>query len=303
MIISVSRRTDIPALYARWFMNRVRAGYCTVPNPINPRQVARVSLKPEDVDVFVFWTRNPRPMLTYLAELNARGYHYYFQHTLLNNPPELDPGSPSLELSLRTFEALSGIIGADRIIWRYDPIVISNITDVSFHIENYARICESLRGSSHRSVISILDFYKKTQKRLKRLKEDGINVLVNDDEQAILLDDLIPSIVYSARKNGFQITSCAETFDLVRFGVEPGKCVDDLYIQQVFGIEVNHKKDPSQREACGCVASKDIGMYNSCTFGCRYCYANSNFELSSNNFRAHDPEAPSLLGWIDYPET
>ena len=119
----------------------------------------------------------------------------------------------------------------------------------------------------------------------------------------VKLDDLIPSIVYSARKNGFQITSCAETFDLVRFGVEPGKCVDDLYIQQVFGIEVNHKKDPSQREACGCVASKDIGMYNSCTFGCRYCYANSNFELSSNNFRAHDPEAPSLLGWIDYPET
>src|SRR5512135_950390 len=128
MIISASRRTDIPAFYSRWFMNRVRAGYCTVPNPFNANQVKRISLLPEEVDVIVFWTRNPRPLFPFLKELDVRGVRYYFQFTLLDNPRSIDPKTPPAESALQTFRALSEQVGPARVIWRYDPLVLSQIT-------------------------------------------------------------------------------------------------------------------------------------------------------------------------------
>ena len=132
MIVSASRRTDIPAFYAEWFMNRVRAGTCDVPNPFNPQQVARVSLQPDEVDGIVFWTRHPRPLFPHLAELDKRGYRYYFQYTLLDNPRLIDPKVPPLETSLATFRELAERVGPDRVVWRYDPIVFSNVTGRSF---------------------------------------------------------------------------------------------------------------------------------------------------------------------------
>ena len=145
MIISASRRTDIPAFYAPWFMNRMRAGYCTVPNPFNRSQVSRISLRPEDVDVIVFWTRNPRPLLPALDELDDRGYRYYFQYTLLDNPRTLDPKSPPVDAAIATFQTLAERIGPARVIWRYDPSVLSSATGADFHLERYARIAAALR--------------------------------------------------------------------------------------------------------------------------------------------------------------
>ena len=275
MIISASRRTDIPAFYADWFVNRIRAGYCIVPNPFNPNQVSRVALGPEDVDVIVFWTRNPRPLMRHLAELDARGYRYYFQYTLLDNPRPIDPHVPTLEASLATFRELADRIGPERIIWRYDPIVWSNVTGLEFHRQTYERIAQTLRGHTHRSVISLLDIYRKAEKRLKALAQQGIELATPDEGD---LGKLMRALAELAAANGMEITSCAEPIDLRPFGVRPGKCVDDEYIQRVFGVDVTHDKDPSQRPACGCVASRDIGMYNSCLFGCAYCYATSNFE-------------------------
>ena len=138
MIISASRRTDIPAFYAEWFMRRIRAGYCTVPNPYNRKQVAKVSLAPDAVDVIVFWTRNPRPLLPHLAELDRCGYRYYFQYTVMDNPRAIDPKSPAADAAIKTFRELAGIVGAERIIWRYDPIVISAATPAEFHLSTYA---------------------------------------------------------------------------------------------------------------------------------------------------------------------
>ena len=146
MIISASRRTDIPAFYARWFMNRIREGYCTVPNPFNPNQVSRISLKPEDVDIIVFWTRYARPLMPFLNELDDRGYRYYFLYTLMNNPRALEPKSPSHKRSLNTFQNLSNRIGMEKVIWRYDPIVFTRITDPNFHKETYQHIAEQLKG-------------------------------------------------------------------------------------------------------------------------------------------------------------
>ncbi len=295
MIISASRRTDIPAFYAKWFLNRIQEGYCTVPNPFNHHQVSVVSLKPKDVDAIVFWTRNPRPLLPYLGELEARGFHYYFQYTLMNNPALIDRKSPALTSSLEILKALSNMIGPDRIIWRYDPIVFSNITGLEFHRQNYGLIAQALKGYTKRSVISIVDIYKKAGKRVTEMSKRGIE-LKTLDTQAIA--DLMPSLVFAAHANGMEICSCAEDIDLQLYGVCPGKCVDDEYIKKTFGIDVVQKKDPAQREACGCVISRDIGMYDSCLFGCQYCYATSNFELAKANHKKHAPQSPSLIGNI-----
>ena len=150
MIISASRRTDIPAFYAEWMVRRLREGYCTVPNPFNRNQVSRISLRPEDVDAIVFWTRNPRPLMPYLDELDSRGYRYYFQFTILGYPREIDPKSPPAATAVEAFCELAERLGPRRVIWRYDPIVFTGITPPAFHQENFQRLAESLRGHTRR---------------------------------------------------------------------------------------------------------------------------------------------------------
>jgi len=293
MIISASRRTDIPAFYAAWFMNRIRDGYCIVPNPFNSRRVSHISLKPEDVDVIVFWTRNPQPLMPYLAELDARGIRYYFQYTLMNNPRPLDPLSPPVDTAIKHFRNLSELIGPEKVIWRYDPILFSEMTDLGFHGRSFELIARALRNHTRRSIVSIVDVYKKNKKRIQGFSKPGFDL---DGSTQNGVAGLMPALVDMAHDNGMEIFSCAEEIDLKVYGIHPGKCIDDIYIQETFGKDVTHRKDPSQRKACGCVISRDIGMYDSCLFGCRYCYATSSFEQAKINHQEHDPDAPSLLG-------
>jgi len=292
VIISASRRTDIPAFYAEWMIHRFRAGYCLVPNPINRAQVSRISLRPEDVDAIVFWTRNPRPLMRHLDELDARGYRYYFQFTILGYPRDIDPKSPPLATAVRTLRELAERIGPNRVIWRYDPIVFTGLTPPAFHRENFQRLAESFRGYTQRSVVSVVDRYRKIEDRLKRL--EGTPAAVEDCPPAEF-ESLMRDLAASARAGGMDIVSCAEPIDLRPFGIRPGKCVDDEVIARAFGIEVPNTKDPAQRETCGCVASRDIGMYESCLFGCRYCYATKSFDRARANYNAHDALGPSLL--------
>jgi hypothetical protein len=297
LIISASRRSDIPAFYAQWFIKRIRAGYCTVPNPFNRQQIAHVSLLPEDVDVIVFWTRNPKPLFPYLDELDQRGFLYYFQYTLLGYPRQIDQHVPSRKKAFQTFQELADRIGPKRLMWRYDPIVFSQLTGAQFHIENYACIAKALQGYTQRSVISVMDMYKKFRKRMAQLNQEGVGIIDHDGQTSPRYDALMESITQTARENDMEIFSCSEERDMTPYGISPGKCIDDNYIARTFDIDVGNKKDPGQRKACGCVVSKDIGMYDSCVFGCQYCYASSNFARSKENYQAHDPEAPSLMGW------
>lgn len=300
-IISVSRRTDIPAFYSTWFMNRIRAGYCVVPNPLNARQISTVRLTLESVHALVFWTRNPRPLLEHLKELDERGYKYYFNYTLMANPNEIDPKSPPEEAAIKTFHKLAEHVGPERVVWRYDPIVLSNVTDVDFHLEAYQRIGTALRGSTTRSVISIVDSYRKITERLNALRLEGITVQspnVSSDDFSRLMHGLKEL----ADEYQYHIQSCAEEIDLAPFGVLPGKCIDDELLETALGIQVSSAKDRAQRENCGCVVSRDIGSYDSCTFGCVYCYATTSFDKARQNLQNHNPESPSLIGWLDAPE-
>jgi len=293
MIISASRRTDIPAFYTKWFMNRIRAGYCLVPNPFNPNQVSNISLEPDNVDLFVFWTRNPKPLIPHLKELNALGYSYYFLFTLMDNPRILDPKSPSPEISIETFRKLSDLIGPEKVIWRYDPIVLSNVTDIEFHKKRFEFIAAKLRGCTFRCIISFVDIYRKIEGRLNNLAGKGfvLEKLDNND-----LSELLISMVRIAGNNVIEIRSCVSKIDLSVFGIPAGKCIDDNYITQIFGKHLELTKDPYQRKNCNCIVSKDIGMYDSCLYECQYCYATTSFDRAKINFHKHDPDSPSLLG-------
>jgi hypothetical protein len=297
MIISASRRTDIPAFYTPWLLKRLRAGYCTVPNPYNASIVSTISLRPEDVGVIIFWTRNPRPLMPYLADLDREGYRYCFFITVLGYPRAIDRQSPVLEASLRTFQKLADQIGSEKVIWRYDPILFTQATGVEFHLRTFTWIAQALRGCTHICKISLISLYPKLQGRLQRLAQKGFQVIDGRGKSGSRMSELMTAIAEVASENGMQIQSCAEPLDLRPYGIHPGKCIDGQLIRQVFDLPVTAQKDPYQREACGCVTSKDIGMYDTCLFGCQYCYATRNFTESWTNYQNHDPDSPSLIGW------
>jgi hypothetical protein len=292
MIISVSRRTDIPAFYAAWFMERLREGFCLVPNPYNPAQQSTVSLRPEEVDVLVFWTRNPRPLFPFLKEMDERGYRYYFLMTVMDNPKAIDRHGPSLAEALSAFQTLSERIGPEKVIWRYDPILFSTVTPCSFHLEKYAAIAGGMKGFTRRSIISLADLYKKVRRRFKALEKEGIRLLDPEEQE---VGELLSGIARIAGEQGMTVQSCAQENSLEAFGIRPGKCIDHEWIARVFGKTVDPKKDPSQRKACGCVTSRDIGMYDSCLYECLYCYASNNFAAARERHGKNYPGSPSLI--------
>jgi hypothetical protein len=299
MIISVSRRTDIPAFYHKWFMNRIREGYCTVPNPFNRNQVSRIDLTPQNVEIIVFWTRNPKPLLSSLSELDELGYKYYFQFTLMNNPSFIDTNKIPFTNAVQTFQELAELIGSEKVIWRYDPIVFSSETNIDFHIEQYSNIASQLSGYTNRCVISFMDRYAKNNPRLKKIEKEQNIKIFNFEDIPEVFSEFLPSISEIANQYNIQLFSCAEEYNLESYNIHHGKCIDDDYIQEIFKIEVNHQKDASQREACGCVKSRDIGMYDSCLFGCQYCYATTSFDKARENYQQHNPNSPSLSGWYE----
>ena len=277
-------------------MSRIRDGYCTVPNPFNRNQVARVSLAIDDVDAIAFWTRNPRPLIPSLRELDDLGFRYFFHFTVLGYPRLLDRYNPSLGESIAAFIELSDSIGVDRVIWRYDPIVMTTITDIPFHLDNFEWIAESLRGYTRRCILSIVDIYRKNRNRLRRLNEGGASIFRGNGMSSGQLKTLMTGLYSCGAQNGMTLTSCAEGQDLAACGIFPGRCIDAAYLKKVFDIDVSPRKDPGQRSDCGCMVSKDIGMYDSCLYECQYCYATNSFERAKDNFRRHDPSSPSLLG-------
>jgi len=294
MIISVSRRTDIPAFYAEWFLNRLREGFVLVRHPFRPSQIERISLAPVDVDALVFWTRNADPLIPHLDELDSRGYRYYFQYTLVHYPKSLEKSPISLSQKIERFRKLSERIGPERIIWRYDPVILTILTDQQYHRRCFEEIAKGLRGFTHRCMISFLDVYRKTKQKMAELSGKEAMRLIDlhqDEEKARELSRLFSE---RAREYALELFTCAEPFDLEDLGIRHGKCVDDRLIGRLFGLNLSLTKDRGQRRLCRCVESKDIGTYDTCPHGCVYCYANTSDELAQRNFQRHDAYAPML---------
>ncbi|MHB8056509.1 MAG: DUF1848 domain-containing protein [Desulfuromonadaceae bacterium] len=298
MIISASRRTDIPAFYADWFMTRVRDGYFYRVNPFNSKQVKRFSLQAEDVDAICFWTKNPQPLIQYLHELDERGLNYYFQFTLNPYDKTFEPGVPPLGERINTMIELAGRIGPERVVWRYDPVILSSATPVSFHLEKVEEIAARAGSATRRLMFSFCDFYGRGQGRLSRaLAGTGIKLEeITAPEQMGALDLVARGFKRIADNHDLQLFSCSEEVDLGASGIRHGACIDGDLIRELFGVITTSKKDKNQRAACNCVEAVDMGMYNSCRYRCSYCYANFNEALIESNCRKHNPKGPVLLG-------
>lgn len=297
MIISASRRTDIPAFYAEWFMNRIKEGFFYRVNPFNPKQVKTVSLRVEDVDAVVFWTKDAGPMMKYLSELSGRGYKYYFQYTLNEYPAIFEPRMKPVEKRIETFIRLSRKIGKSRVIWRYDPIIISNFTPVDYHIERFGKIAKGLSGFVERVVISFVDLYGKVNHRWRQLTRSGTMKIMDiaEPEHAGEMNFLVSELKKIADKEGIEICTCAEKADLYHLGVKHGSCIDVGLINRIFDLDIHAKKDKNQRKECLCAESVDMGMYNTCLHMCTYCYANLNEKNIIENVSRHDAAAPFLI--------
>lgn len=262
-------------------------------NPFNRNQVSYISLKPQDVEAMVFWTKNARPLMSHLEKLKQLGYSYYFQYTVNGYGSLLEPNVPPLDECIETSHELSGMIGPDKVIWRYDPIIISNKTDIAYHKERFFYIVDRLHQATRRVVISIVDDYRKATINFKRLQQSGVEVSLIKD--ATEVGDLVRYIADVSASRNLEVFSCAETFDLQPYGVKAGKCIDGELINKLFGSQTSPKKDRSQREGCGCVVSKDIGHYDTCLHGCSYCYAGT-LNSGKANKAGHQKLSPSLLG-------
>lgn len=290
MILSVSRRTDIPNYYSEWFFNRLKDGFLYVRNPMNFHQISEIKISPDVVDCIVFWTKNPLPMMERLDELEA--YNYYFQFTLTGYGNDVERNLPNKKTSvIPIFQELSNKIGKEKVVWRYDPIFFSNRYNVQYHLKAFRSIAEALSGYTEKCVISFLDIYPKNKKNMDNL----LSYDLSDSE----LREFAKELSNIAKENHIKIGSCAEKVDLDEYGIIHNSCIDKELIEKIIGCKLKINKDKNQRIECGCVESVEVGTYNTCKNGCVYCYANYSAKSVESNFQKYDPLSPLLCGHIE----
>lgn len=289
MILSVSRRTDIPAFYWEWFLNRVKAGFVDVRNPMNIHQVSRIDIRPNVVDCIVFWTKNAGNIIPHLEQL--KDYKYYFQYTINPYNKSIEENVPLKKDIIENFRFLSEIIGPNRVIWRYDPILLTGNINIEYHLRYFEELAKRLQGYTQRCVISFVDLYKKTVSNTRDLMMRE----ATDNEMHILAQKL--SII--AKNYKMEVLSCSENIDLDAEGVKHGCCIDRNLIEKIVGYKIEVKKDKNQRKECGCVESIDLGAYNTCLHACKYCYANYNNAKVHTLSQMHNPLSTLLAGELD----
>ena len=287
MIINTGQRTDIPAFYSDWFVNRLKAGFVLVRNPYNPRSVTRYRLSPEVVDLIGFCTKNPAPMLPHLDLLRPYGQYWYV--TITPYGKEIEPGVPDKREVLDSFRRLSDIVGPDRMGWRYDPVFISGEYPAERHIRAFEYMAQTLSGYTRTAVISFVDLYEKTKRNFPEVRPVTA-------EQRLLLGKAFVEI---AGQYGMTVRPCGEGDELARFGADCSGCMTVAMYEQALGRRLKVPKTAPARKECACYLGGDIGAYNTCGHLCRYCYANYDAATVRKNLAAHDPESPLLIGHLE----
>ncbi len=288
MIVSASRRTDLPAFYLPWFLRRLEKGWCRVANPFRPSQQRLVSLRPEHVSAMVFWTRRPDRLAGALDQIEARGHRRTMALvTVVEYGRDLHPYVPSTEKQVAGFRRLARRYGDPRrVCWRYDPILLGPRDSPDDHRRRFARLARLLEGSTRRVIVSFVDLYRKTERRLAQVAGGGYPLAAGDQAR-----DLLRDLAREAAGRGMEMRSCAEPLCYVAEGVPAGRCIDPGLLAEVFDAPaLPSGKDRGQRPACGCAPSVDIGAADSCLHGCVYCYAVRSHRVAR---RAHDRHAPA----------
>lgn len=287
MIINTGQRTDIPAFYSKWFINRIREGYVLVRNPYYPSLVTKFLLNPDVVDVIGFCTKNPRPMFKYLDELKPFGQFWYISITGFDK--DIEPNVPSIDQVIEDFKFLSYKVGKNAIALRYTPIIINEKYTLQRHIDTFEYITSKLEGYTSLAVFGFVDIYDK-------LKRNHPEIIDCDDSLKIIIAKEFLKI---ANKHHMELRLCSKEKWLSSYGIDVNGCMRLEDYERAIGFSLTQtKKMEARRGYCTCYLSNDIGSYNSCLHLCSYCYANGNPNLVLSNFKKHDEDSPFLIGNI-----
>ena len=287
MILNTGMRTDIPAFYSKWFMNRIRAGFVMARNPFYPKQIIRYDLDPSVVDVLVFCTKNPKNMLEHLEELKK--YRMYWNVTITPYGKDIEPNVPHKKEVMDAFIELSKKVSVKNVVWRYDPIFLNEKYDISHHLMIFEKMCAYLEGYCKHVIISFIDLYEKTKKNFPEVKE------VSFDEQCYITKQFVKI----AARHGMDIRLCHEDERLAFYGADVTGCLSKEVLEDAIGEQLIVPTSSKSREGCNCLLGNDIGAYNSCLHLCRYCYANFDKDIVLKNHKLHDPKSPLLIGKIE----
>ena len=290
MIINTGMRTDIPAFYSEWFLNRIRAGYVLVRNPYRPDWVTRYALDPDVVDCIAFCTKNPAPMLMHMDALSA--FHQYWFVTITPYGKEIEPNVPPKETVMQDFIRLSQIVGIDCAGWRYDPVFLDSTYTPQRHLSDFAQMCRTLAGYTRVCVISFIDLYEKVKRNFPEVRP------VTDPERIFLCRNFVEI----GRRYGITVKACGEGTDLTEYGADCAGCMTQQTFEAAVGRHLDVPKTKPQRTECACILGSDIGAYDTCGHFCKYCYANTDRENVRRNMQMHDPESPLLTGHLQAGE-
>ena len=286
MILNTGSRTDIPAYYSDWFYNRIEAGEVLVRNPYYPEQITRYLLRPEVIDMMVFCTKNPQPMLEKISLLSV--FESFWFVTITPYEKDIEPYVPSKEQVIHSFRKLSEVVGSGRMSWRYDPVFITDKYSVEYHIEQFAQMAEALSGYTEQCVVSFIDLYEKTKRNFP-----GVRSVTSAEQER-----LISAFSKTAKENQMQIHLCCENAGLVRENVDADGCLSKAVLEKALGCKLNVPKKKAARNECSCLLGADIGAYNTCGHGCLYCYANYDKKTVAQNRKLHNVLSPLLIGEV-----
>ena len=287
MILNVSGRTDIVQYFSEWLFNRFKKGEVFVRNPLFPEKVTHYVLTPGKIDCVVFCSKNYAPALDHIHEITDK-FPCYFHYTITAYGKDIEPGVPSIDESIDTLLCLAKLVGSERIAWRYDPVLLTKKYTVQQHLITFEHMAARLSGHVDRCIFSFVEMYKKVEFNMPELvpfSEEDMNVLAQGFGRI-------------AAKYRIHIQTCACKTDYTAFGIHSSGCVTLPILAKANGIKFKDLRHAGMRNGCCCMTYNDIGRYDSCINGCRYCYANQNPNLARKNFELYDKDAPILIDSI-----
>ena len=287
MILNTGARTDTVQYYSEWLLRRFREGYVYSRNPLFPDKVTRYELTPEKIDCVEFCSKNYRPILNDLHEITDR-FNTHFQYTITAYGKDIEPGVPSIDESIQTLYELERQVGKQRICWRYDPVLLTGKYTVEKHLETFRYMAERLSGHVDRCIFSFVEMYRKLETNMPELFP------ISEKDK----DRIAEGLGRIAKEYDLPIQICGTNGDYTRYGIMHSGCMTLDILGKANGIEFRDLKHKGMREGCHCIESRDIGAYNTCPNGCRYCYANKDHKKAAENYRLHDPRSPILIGRI-----
>lgn len=292
MIVNTGGRTDTVQYYSEWLLRRFAEGYVLSRNPLFPNKVSRIELSPDKVDCVVFCSKSYAPILPRLHEITSR-FRTYFYYTITAYGKDIEPGVPSIAESMETLVALSRMVGRMRVAWRFDPVLLAADYPAARILEIFAQMTPALAPYIDRCIFSFVEVYKKLEVNMPEL----IPLSLED------MDMLARGLGEIAGENGILIQTCGTNGDYSRYGIHPSGCMTLEILGRANGVAFRNRKHRGMRHGCHCIESRDIGAYDSCLNGCKYCYANQTPQKARDNFRLHDPDSPLLLGHLHPDDT